>query len=172
MSGKRIHSDELKLEIVTKYLEGNLSLKTLAKEYCVCKSDIQKWRNSYLEHGLEGICHTTRTYTGDFKVAVVEYMHNTGASQRQTAAHFNIASHPTVGKWERIYYEEGKEALYIEKRGRASKVGTKKTRKPKNGVNINEDLLAEVQRLRMENEYLKKLNALVQEREKSKKPTK
>lgn len=33
---------------------------------------------------------------------------------------------PTVGKWERIYYEEGKEALYIEKRGRASKVGTKK----------------------------------------------
>ncbi len=95
MSGKRIHSDEVKLEIVTKYLEGNLSLKTLAKEYCVCKSDIQKWRNSYLEHGLEGICHTTRTYTGDFKVAVVEYMHNTGASQRQTAAHFNIASHPT-----------------------------------------------------------------------------
>lgn len=30
-----------------------------------------------------------------------------------------------------------------------------------------EDLIAEVQRLRMENEYLKKLNALVQAREKS-----
>jgi transposase len=38
-----------------------------------------------------------------------------------------------------------------------------KTRKKKN-VNENEDLLEEVQRLRMENEYLKKLNALVQER--------
>lgn len=61
----------MKLEIVTKYLEGNVSLKTLAKEYCVCKSDVQKWRNSYLEHGLEGICHTTGIYTGDFKVAVV-----------------------------------------------------------------------------------------------------
>ena len=36
----------------------------------------------------------------------------------------------------------------------------------------NEDLIAELQRLRIENEYLKKLNALVQEREKSKKPTK
>jgi transposase len=31
----------------------------------------------------------------------------------------------------------------------------------------NEDLLEEVQRLRMEVEYLKKLNALVQKREKS-----
>ena len=37
---------------------------------------------------------------------------------------------------------------------------------------VEEDLIAEVQRLRMENEYLKKLNALIQEREKSLKKTK
>lgn len=43
----------------------------------------------------------------------------------------------------------------------------KKPAKPKKKVDENEDLLQEVQRLRMENEYLKKLNALVQEREKS-----
>lgn len=74
--------------------------------------------------------------------------------------------------WERKYDEEGKEALYKENRGRASKMGTKRPGKTKNDINTNEDLLAEVQRLRMENEYLKKLNALVQEREKSRKPTK
>jgi len=34
------------------------------------------------------------------------------------------------------------------------------------------DLIAEVQKLRMENEYLKKLNALIREREKSERPTK
>ena len=44
----------------------------------------------------------------------------------------------------------------------------KKPSKTKKNVNENEDLLAEVQRLRIENEYLKKLNALVLEREKSK----
>ena len=38
------------------------------------------------------------------------------------------------------------------------------SKKNKKNVNENEDLLEEVQRLRMENEYLKKLNALVQER--------
>jgi len=41
-----------------------------------------------------------------------------------------------------------------------------KSSKKKN-IETNEDLLAEVQRLRMENEYLKKLNALIQEEEKS-----
>lgn len=99
-------------------------------------------------------------------------MHATGASMRQTAAHFNIPSMKSVSDWERIYYEEGKEALFEERRGRTSKMGTKRPRKNKKTIQENEDLLAEVQRLRMENEYLKKLNALVQEREKSEKKTK
>lgn len=51
-------------------------------------------------------------------------------------------------------------------------MGIKKPRKPKKDLNVNEDLLAEVQRLHMENEYLKKLNALVQEQEKIEKSTK
>ena len=59
-----------------------------------------------------------------------------------------------------------------EQRGRTSKMGTKHPRKPKTNIETNEDLLAEVQRLRMENEYLKKLNALIQKRERSEKPTK
>lgn len=91
---------------------------------------------------------------------------------RQTAAHFNILSLKSVSDWERIYYEEGKEALFEERRGRARKMETGNSRKKQNAIQENEDLLAEVQRLRMENEYLKKLNALVQEREKSEKKTK
>ena len=49
---------------------------------------------------------------------------------------------------------------------------TKKNKVEKKNLESNEDLLAEVQRLRMENAYLKKLNALIQEREKSEKKTK
>lgn len=48
-------------------------------------------------------------------------------------------------------------------------MGTRRPHKSKKDINATEDLLAEVQRLRMENEYLKKLNGLVQEREKSEK---
>jgi transposase len=172
MSGRKIYSNELKMEIVQRYLKGDVSLKALAEKYHVGKSDIQKWKAAYIEHGIAGLTTTHGTYSGDFKVAVVEYMHATGASIRQTAAHFNIPSTKSVSDWERIYYEEGKEALYEERRGRASKMGAKRPKKPKKDVQTNEDLLAEVQRLRMENEYLKKLNALVQERERSGKKTK
>lgn len=169
---KRKHLNELKLEIVQRYLEGTASLMGLSKEYCVNRGDIQKWLAAYKEHGVEGLCTTHGTYSGDFKVAVVEYMHNTGASLRATAAHFNIPSRPSIVKWERIYYEVGKEALYEERRGRPEKMKSTKPGKDKTSKAENEDLIAEVQRLRMENEYLKKLNALIQKREKSKNPIK
>ena len=52
-----------------------------------------------------------------------------------------------------------------ERRGRACKAsGTQKGRPPKLDKKVEEDLIAENQRLRMELEYLKKLDALVQER--------
>ena len=54
--------------------------------------------------------------------------------------------------------EEGPEGLYVERRGRGSK-----GRPPKLEKKVEEDLIAEVQRLRAENDYLKKLNALVLE---------
>ena len=120
---------------------------------------------------MKGLSTTHGTYTGKFKVSVVEYMHNTGASIRKTAAHFNIPSFKTVSQWERIYYEQGKDALFKEQRGRTSKMGRKRLQKSKTNIETNEDLLAEVQRLRMENEYLKKLNALIQKRERQEKST-
>ena len=72
-----------------------------------------------------------------------------------------------VKKWECIYYEEGLQALYEERRGRKKNMNSKKP-KNKKIVENNEDLIAEVQQLRMENAYLKKLQALVQERTKPK----
>ena len=67
-----------------------------------------------------------------------------------------------VQRWERIYLEEGAEGLMKERRGRACKAsGTRKGRPPKLDKKVEEDLIAENQRLRMEIEYLKKLSALV-----------
>ena len=71
----------------------------------------------------------------------------------------------TVKRWERIYLEEGAEGLMKERRGRACAAsGTRKSRPPKLDKKVEEDLIAENQRLRMEIEYLKKLDALVQKR--------
>ena len=89
-------------------------------------------------------------------------MHDNHLSATETAVHFRIQT-PVVLKWEHVYYEEGPKALYEERRGRSKNMSSK-PRKKKLSEDNEKDLIAEVQQLRMENEYLKKLNALVQER--------
>ena len=64
-------------------------------------------------------------------------------------------------KWERKYLEEGIEGLAKENRGRPTVNGKKRGRPLKLDKQVEEDLIAENQRLRMEIEYLKKLSALV-----------
>ena len=101
-----------------------------------------------------------KRYTGEFKQMVVETMIHEKLSYRETARQFDISDAHRAISWERIYLTEGPEGLYIERRGRSSK-GRAATL-PKN---VEEDLLAEVHRLRAENAYLKKLQALVLEEE-------
>ena len=107
-----------------------------------------------------------KRYTGEFKQRVIETMHTEKLSFRETAIQFQISGHERIAQWERIYLEEGPEGLYKERRGRANAAsGIQKGRKPRLEKKIEEDLIAENQRLRAENDYLKKLNALVLEEE-------
>ena len=101
-----------------------------------------------------------KRHTGEFKQMVVETMMHDKLSYREVARQFEISGHEQIRKWERIYQTEGPEGLYIERRGRSSK--GRPTILPQK---VEEDLLAEVQRLRAENAYLKNLQALVLEEE-------
>ena len=94
-----------------------------------------------------------KRYTPEFKKLVVETMMKEKMSYRETARQFEISNHHRVQDWERIYLTEGPEGLAIERRGRSSK-GRPPKQLPKQ---VEEDLLAEVQRLRAENDYLKNL---------------
>ena len=100
-----------------------------------------------------------KRYTAEFKKHVVETMPNESLSYRETARRFDLPRDRPPA-WERIYLEEGLEGLAIERRGRGS---TGRLRKQ--GTAVAEDLIAEVQRLRAEVDYLKNLQALVLEEE-------
>ena len=90
--------------------------------------------------------------------------HHLGYSEtmRKYFPHLQSKNFDFLKKWERIFLEEGAEGLMKERRGRVCKAsGTRKGRPPKLDKEVEEDLIAENQRLRMEIEYLKKLSALV-----------
>lgn len=107
-----------------------------------------------------------KRYTAEFKVMVVETMRNEKLSYCEAARQFEVRDHKSVAVWERIYLTEGPESLAAERRGRASAAsGTQKGHPPKLNKQVEEDLIAEVQRLRAEVAYLKNLQALVLEDE-------
>ena len=101
-----------------------------------------------------------KRYPPEFKRRVVETMREEHLSIREVMRRFEINNHGIIERWERIYLEEGPEGLAVERRGRKS------TGRPKKLPDkVEEDLLAEVQRLRAENAYLKNLQTLVLEEE-------
>ena len=101
-----------------------------------------------------------KRYTPEFKKLVIETMLEEKLSYSEAARQFEINNHGIIQRWERIYLEEGSEGLAIERRGRKSTGRPMKLQKE-----VEEDLIAEVQRLRVENAYLKNLQALVLENE-------
>lgn len=110
-----------------------------------------------------------KVYSAEFKISVIMDMCENYLSQRETVRkYWNTQNRTeedkylcTLKNWKHIYLEEGAEGLMKERRGRGSANGKKRGRPPKYDKKVEEDLIAENQRLRMEIEYLKKLSALV-----------
>jgi transposase len=76
------YSLELKFEVVQFVLEQRNSQREAARHFGITKGHIQMWVAAYLHHGLEGLTTKNGTYTGDFKISVIEYMYKNGLSAR------------------------------------------------------------------------------------------
>ena len=112
-----------------------------------------------------------KKYSAEFKISVIMDMRENHLGYRETAQRHGLVTSSmggaisTLHRWERIYLEEGAAGLMEERRGRKS---TGRPRKQPLDKSVEEDLIAENQRLKeriqyleAENEYIKKLSALV-----------
>ena len=134
------------------------------KKYNVSNTAIYNWYNKYEKHGNGGLQRKkTKAYTVSEKLEIIQFCKENGLME--TYKYYDVVD-SVVNNWDRKLHENGEKALSKDNRGRKSKYIDKEN------INLNEDLLAEVQRLRMENAYLKKLKALVQEREEKQKKKK
>jgi transposase-like protein len=124
---------------------------------------LKEWVSRYHLHGSEGLKKPYTNYTVKFKMDVLKYMNETGASTRDASSVFNIPTSSTVWKWKQLFETGGIDALRAKKRGRTSM--KKKSSQNQPIEESEETLRKENERLRMENAYLKKLHALIQEKE-------
>ncbi len=117
-----------------------------------------------------------KKYSPEFKLSVIIDMRNNHLSYKETVRKYWKTTTATetdrytrqVRDWERKYLEEGELGLMKDNRGRPTASGKKRGRPPKLNKQVENDLIAENQRLKEENqrlemeiEYIKKLSALV-----------
>ncbi len=174
MSKKR-HTLESKLLIIKYVLEDKHSIWEASDFFGVAYQTIRMWVKHYENNGISGLTIENKTYSGEFKIYVVEYMREHKLSLVQTAIHFSLPDHTRVRIWNKIYDEKGPQYLMEERRGRKkmkSKEDKSKVNNSKTNKSTEKELLKRIEYLETENAYLKKLNALIQDKEKSKKEIK
>ncbi len=160
-------SFEVKLKAIRMYLAG-IGSSTIARKLGIREAkSVQIWVARYRKYGVQGleIRSPKFDYDGNLKLKVLNWRKQHEASYLQTALQFDISNPGTIANWQRKLKERGIEALFT-RRGRATTNHNQQARKQLSEL---ERLKAENRALKVENEYLKKLEALVQRHGQSKK---
>jgi transposase len=162
------YDESLKLEVVQEYLSGSLGYKSLAKKYGIGRALIARWIAGYRLHGRAGLRTKHSRYSAEFKLSVLREIERRELSHTQAAALFDLREASAIARWLRQYHEGGPEALKPKPRGRAKKMPTPKPPKvlpsQVDDAGALDALCKENEYLRAEVAYLKKVQALAQEK--------
>lgn len=172
---------EDKIEIVRLYEEVGLGYESISKKFNVRSSTIEGIIKRYKKHEIESLKHPhkNRSYSSEFKMMIIKKVYE-GKSKTSLAAEYNLPGPGTIVAWMHKYEELGYNGL-ISKQGRTKKNMNPEKEEKTNVVNsspLTDSERAEFEELKrqydilkkekelsdMENEFLKKLDALVQER--------
>ncbi|WP_087816648.1 IS3 family transposase [Yersinia intermedia] len=154
---------KFKQEVAEKYLEDELSLKSVARIYEISPCTVRKWAYAYREHGIGVLTGKKGRYSADFKLTVVKEVVDDCFSIRETAVKHGIPAFGTVCTWLEKYRKYGEDA-FIRKNKKIIPVPDKSVIPAPPLAALTEDERDELEQLRVENVYLKKLKALSAEK--------
>lgn len=170
------YSEQFKLAVIEHYQTGIAGYRIVGQHFGLAPAMVRRWVLWYRTHGLAGLSKQHTSYSSEFKVSVLQHMWDNSLSQTQVAAVFNVRNTASIGKWERRFLSGGIEALARASQNKVIELKKAPTAKPPPSANdqerSREDLLSELEDLRMEVAVLKKLQALAQARKKLPTPTK
>ena len=161
-----------KKAVIAYFTKGHSYLAT-ANHFSIDKSDVKKWVDQFNYGGADAITpkQGKSKFTAEFKHLVITTMLEEKLSLNQTALRFGISSPSLISTWHRILLSDGMLGLVPKPKGRATMSANKKkyiVDKP-DSQKTSAELQLELQYLRAENAYLKKLDALLKEQTKPKK---
>ncbi|XMB65851.1 hypothetical protein RI065_05665 [Mycoplasmatota bacterium zrk1] len=139
---------DFKITVVKFFKENGLS--ETKRKFNVSQVAVYKWETQFDGEGFTR--KKRKVYTFDEKMEMLNSYWKYGIIE--TERKFNIGR-SSIHKWELIYNEEGEHGLTKSKRSKVKK-----------NLTENEQLMEELQYLRMENAALKKLGTLVRNRKK------
>ena len=155
-----------KIEIYKRKLEGETT-SSLAKSFNVRSSNIDYLIQLIKRHGYDILRNgKNRFYSKDFKLQTINRVLYNNETIKQVAIDIGLSSSGILCNWLSKFIENGYNVVE-NKKGRKPKSMTKpkKNNKVLTEKEKIKQLEEEVLYLKAENEYLKKLRALVQERE-------
>jgi len=158
------YSKEFKLDCVMRYKNGDYipTPSWLSQRECfMCQ--VRGWSRIYDLLGEAGLEHGKPTLDINKRIELINRVES-GESYSSVALAAGI-QHDLLIKWHKIYKEKGIDGLKLLKRGKPPMAKAKKEVANKNPKDMTkEELLEALELATIENEYLKKLSALVQKR--------
>ena len=150
-----------KMKVAREGAAGSVPVKALADAYGLDRSMVHRWIETYRQHGRESFSGRPRRYTTKFKISVLKRVMRDGLSTRQAMVKFGIGSATAIRTWQDQYDLGGVSAL-AQPRDRPRM--KKKPAVPKRPEDMTpKEMAEELEYLRAENAFLKKLDALIQE---------
>lgn len=161
---------EDKIKIIRLYEEG-YSISSLSKKFNVVDTVIKRIERQYREHGIESFKEKGKNskYPVDFKMIIIKRVLD-GESKGSIAAELCV-NDGLISSWVKRYNELGYNGLIEKKKGRLPKMKPKSKEIKINDTSMDEkdkrikELEERNAQLEMENDLLKKLRALVQQRQ-------
>ena len=158
-----VHSLEEKLDVIKMHEDG-AGIKRIAKRLGLSKSLITLWLEQYKQHGKDGFMRLPYNcrYNFEEKCQIICEIEEKHVPLHVVSAKYRVAR-STLHCWIGIVRKHGYEALREVKYGRKyASMGRPKKKEP---VTELEKLQRENELLRAENAYLKKLRALMTEKD-------
>lgn len=172
MTKRNKYDYTFRLQCVEAVLKKGQSISEVARAKGFDKNELRLWLYFYAEYGKKGLQPITqRHYEPSFKREVLATIDKEHLSLRHACARFKIPSPAVIRDWRKAYAAHSETELNLKpltSKVRAPSIIHMKRRIPKQPFTKEQELLLEIQRLRVENELLKKLHALVQPERKHK----